>query len=171
LFFRPSRCGLRSFVEVPVYRAPASPAPGGPRGLQSRWIHPTTKVAIAATHSGGLFSHCRWRHVLAASGWAGAEPPVGCANRRFRRPQCNRDNCLRHARPASVRPLAQHRWWNNLEPPAYCGVFRTARFAGSTPRALRSLDQLWSNAPTCSWVPTCGLAVSHDHGQHLVRSP
>src|SRR5437762_12094622 len=52
--FPPKPLRVRSFVEVPVYRAPASPAPGG-RVVTVTVDSSNDKVAIAATHSGGLF--------------------------------------------------------------------------------------------------------------------
>ncbi len=159
--FPPKPLRVRSFVEVPVYRAPASPAPGG-RVVTVTVDSSNDKVAIAATHSGGLFRTAdggmSWQHL------DGLEP-----NRLW---DVQIDASDGHNVIATI-VLDTH------DPPL-SGLWRSTD-GGTT----------WSRPPTASfpdctiagqlqepygrWIsfgPTphvfvgtdCGLAVSHDHG-------
>src|SRR6266852_5636823 len=64
--FPPKPLRGRHLVEVPIYRAPASPAPGG-RVVAITVDSTNDSVAIAATHSGGLFRTADagklWQHL------------------------------------------------------------------------------------------------------------
>ena len=159
--FPPKPVRGHRLVEMPIYRAPASPAPGG-RVVAVTVDQTNDNVAIAATHSGGLFRTTdggqTWQHL------DGLEP-----NRLWdvQIDPSDRQNAIATVAIDTHDPRLSG-LWRSTDGGTTWGRPATAIFAdctiGGQPQEPYGRWISFGPAPHIFVGTDCGLAVSHDHG-------
>src|SRR5262249_36098057 len=150
----------RQFVEVPIYRSPGDPAMGG--RIVAVTVDPgNPDIAIAATHSGGLFRTAdagkSWKHL------DGLEP-----NRLWdvRIDPSNSQTVIATVVVDTHNPGLQGLWLSRDGGNTWSAPMAPANRAdcknGSQPAYGRWIS--FGPIPHVFVGTDCGLAVSHDHG-------